>query len=149
MSETTDLEREVEALRERLAKLSEASLSISESLDFETVLLKVLDSARELTGARYGHIVTVDEKGDLEAFLTSGPSEEEHRQMVALPGVEAIAAHFLAATEPLRMDDWSTYASSAGLNPSAPINLRAGLFARSGTRTRPWAPSSRGTTGRD
>ena len=39
-------DREVEALRERLSRLSEASRRINESLDFDTVLQGVLDSAR-------------------------------------------------------------------------------------------------------
>ena len=33
-----DLSREIEALRERLSRLTEASLRINESLDFDTVL---------------------------------------------------------------------------------------------------------------
>ena len=36
------------ALRDRLTRLSEASLRINESLDFDTVLQGVLDSARAL-----------------------------------------------------------------------------------------------------
>ena len=38
MSNAGDLARENEALRERLSRLSEASLRINESLDFGTVL---------------------------------------------------------------------------------------------------------------
>ena len=45
-------------LRERIAKLSTASLRISASLDLDTVLSEVVESARALTGARYGGIVT-------------------------------------------------------------------------------------------
>ena len=41
-----DLMRENEALRGRLSRLSEASLRINQSLDFDTVLQGVLDSAR-------------------------------------------------------------------------------------------------------
>ena len=44
----------IQALRDRLSRLSEASLRINESLDFDTVLKGVLDSARSLTEARYG-----------------------------------------------------------------------------------------------
>ena len=58
-----DLLRENQALRQRLALLSRASLSINESLDFDTVLQGVLDSARSLTGARYGVIALHDEAG--------------------------------------------------------------------------------------
>ena len=48
MNPRDDLRRENRALRERLALLSQASLSINESLDFDTVLQGVLDSARSL-----------------------------------------------------------------------------------------------------
>ena len=44
--------REMEALRERLSRLSQASLRINESLDFDEVLQGALDSARSLTSAR-------------------------------------------------------------------------------------------------
>ena len=58
-----ELARENQALRQRLSRLSEASLRINESLDFETVLQGVLDSARSLTGARYGVITLLDDAG--------------------------------------------------------------------------------------
>ena len=42
MKRAEELEVEVESLRERLSKLSEASLRINESLDFDTVLNQVV-----------------------------------------------------------------------------------------------------------
>ena len=55
LKQPDELTRENEDLRERLSRLSEASLRINESLDFDDVLQGVLDSARgSLTGARYG-----------------------------------------------------------------------------------------------
>lgn len=71
MKRVDELERTVEALRDRLTKLSESSLRISESLDFDNVLYEVVDSARSLTNARYGAIVIVDHAGQLEDFLAS------------------------------------------------------------------------------
>ena len=53
-------DREIEALRERLSRLSEASRRINESLDFDTVLQGVLDSTRSLTAARYGMMTLLD-----------------------------------------------------------------------------------------
>ena len=55
--------RENQALRERLSRLSEASLRINESLDPDTVLQEVMDNARTLTGARFGSITTLDDGG--------------------------------------------------------------------------------------
>ena len=44
----------MEALRERLSRLSEASLRINGSLDLDQALQGVLDSAQSLTSGRYG-----------------------------------------------------------------------------------------------
>ena len=60
------------ALRERLTRLSEASLRINESLDLDAVLQGVLDSARSLTDASYALITTLDDAGRIEDFLVSG-----------------------------------------------------------------------------
>ena len=127
MNRPDELLRENEALRERLSRLSQASLSINESLDFETVLQRVLDSARDLTGARYGAIASVDEQGRLEAVLTSGTSEDQHRQFVRLPGGTRIVAHFIAMAGPLRLDDYGEYAASVELNGVLPMPVRAGM----------------------
>ena len=54
---------EDEPRRERTSSLSSAILRIRSSLDVGTVLREVVDSARALTGARYGVITPVDEAG--------------------------------------------------------------------------------------
>ena len=46
MSREDELIRENEALRQRLSRLTEASLRMNESLDFDVALQGVLDSAR-------------------------------------------------------------------------------------------------------
>ena len=72
MERSEELERKIETLQERLSLLSEASLRINESLDLETVLQGVLDSARTLTDSRYGVITLLDDAGQLQDFLASG-----------------------------------------------------------------------------
>ena len=81
MKDDGDLRREIEALRERLSRLSEASLRINESLDLDSVLQGVLDSARTLTGARYALITPLDGSGQAEEFLVSGLTPDEARQL--------------------------------------------------------------------
>ena len=51
MKPAEELEREIKVLRERLARFVEVSLRINDSLDFNTVLQGILDSARSLTAA--------------------------------------------------------------------------------------------------
>ena len=121
--------RENEALRDRLSRLSEASLRINESLDFDKVLQGVLDSARALTKARYGVISTLDDGGGLDAVLTSGTTEEEHRQLIELPDGMKIFEHFSKIPGPLRVANFHAYATSMGLDGRLPITVWSGLAA--------------------
>ena len=74
------------ALRDRLSRLSAASLRINESLEFDQVLQGVLDSARSLTCARYGVMTLLDKDGGtLEDFLSSGLSGEESERLWLMP----------------------------------------------------------------
>ena len=63
-----ELHRRTRELEERLSRLSEASLRINESLDFNTVLQEVADSARVLTASRYAATAVLDEAGDSRAL---------------------------------------------------------------------------------
>ena len=97
MNPPEDLRRENQALRERLALLSQASLSINESLDFDTVLQGVLDSARSLTSARYGVIALHDDAGNAGDFLSSGMTRDEaervwHQAVWSRPVATALGA---------------------------------------------------------
>ena len=58
--ENDALRQENDAQRSRISRLNEAILRINGSLDLGTVLQEVVDSARALTGARYGAITTID-----------------------------------------------------------------------------------------
>ena len=69
--------REIQALRDRLTRLSEVSLRINESLELDAVPQGGLDSARTLTGASYGAFVPLDDSGEIERFLASGLTAEE------------------------------------------------------------------------
>ena len=85
MNKSNEMEAEIQALRERLSKLSAAVLRISSSLDLDTVLREVVASARALTGARYGVITTIDKTGQAQGLVTSGITPDEHRQLAAWP----------------------------------------------------------------
>ena len=86
MNRPDERDREIAELRERLTRLSEASLRINESLDFDVVLQGVLDSARSLTGAQYGVITLLDDTGRVEDFLSSGMTAGEADELWVLPG---------------------------------------------------------------
>ena len=105
------------ALRARISMLSEASLRISASLDLETVLNEVVESARALTGARYGAIATIDEAGAPQDFVTSGFTADEHRNMVEWPDGPRLFEYFRDLPGPLRIPDVPAYIRSLGFSP--------------------------------
>ena len=108
-------EREIAELRDRLSRLTEASLRINESLDFDTVLQGVLDSARSLTEARYGVITLLDDSGRIADFLSSGMTAEEARLLWELPGGMRLFEYLGSAREPLRLRDLLGHVRSLGL----------------------------------
>ena len=115
MEQADDQAREIAELRDRLSRLSQASLRINESLDFDTVLQGVLDSACSLTGARYGVITLLDESGQIQDFVTSGLTAEERQRFVELPEGLKLFEHLSRITEPLRLQDFHSHTRALGL----------------------------------
>ena len=85
MKSPDELRREIDALRERISRLSAAILRISTTLDVGTVLREVVDSARALTGARYGVIATLGDARQPREFVSSGLTPEEHQHQLGAP----------------------------------------------------------------
>ncbi len=104
------------ALRARISALSAASLRINASLDLETVLNEVVESARALTGARYGAIATIDDAGVPQDFVTSGFTAEEHRKLVEWPDGPRLFEYFRDLPGPLRLADVPDYVRSLGFS---------------------------------
>ena len=115
MDESGERDLEIAELRERLSRLSNASRRINESLDFDTVLQEVLDSARSLTGARYGVMTLTGDPGPVEDFLSSGMTAEEADRVWKLPQRwELFAA--LSSREPVRVRDMYRHVRSMGVS---------------------------------
>ena len=114
MNGPDELRQEIAALRERTARLNAAILRISASLDLDTVLREVVDSARALTGARYGMIATVDQAGAIQEFIAPGLSADERRHMAAWSHGYQFFEHLRDLPGPLRLADLSAYIRSLG-----------------------------------
>ncbi|MCY4623414.1 MAG: GAF domain-containing protein, partial [Chloroflexi bacterium] len=135
MDEGERLKAENQALRTRIAGLTEAILRMNEALDVDAVLQEVVDGARSLTGARYGAVTTIDEAGEFQHLVVSGVTEEEQRGMLETPNGWGIFRHLSGLREPLRARDCVEHLASAGfpgLQP--PIGAFLGLQIREGER---------------
>ena len=101
---------------ERISRLSAAILRISQSLDLATVLEEVVEGARALTGARSGVITTIEERGQVQDFVTSGLPPEERRMMLEWPDGPRLFEHLRDLATPLRVADLPGYLGSLGLS---------------------------------
>ena len=115
----------MEALRSRLSKLSEASLRINESLDPNTVLQEILNSARSLTDARYGAIATFDDTGQMEDFLTTGLTADESRQLWEMVKEMTVCN----ITRPQRVRDFASYTKLLGIPQFRPPTEMSAFLA--------------------
>ena len=125
MPDIDDRDRQIGALRERLSRLSEASLRINESLDLETVLQGALDSARDLTEARYGVIIILDDSGTVQNFLSSGMSKEDAEWLSDFPGGPEMFQYLTQVSAPTRLRDFGAHMLSQGLpefSPPMPVS---------------------------
>ena len=130
MNQIDELRLENNSLRDRLSRLSEASLRINESLEFDKLLQIVVDSACSLTGARYGGITVTEEGGQLPEFVSSGFTPEEHMELFEMPHGTQLFESLGRIGAPLRIGDLASYARSLGvleLNP--PVVMSSALVA--------------------
>jgi signal transduction histidine kinase len=99
----------------RLQRLVEVGRSLVTELDPEAVFHRLLDVARELTGARYAAIGVLDERREqLERFLTSGIDEEAHRAIGDLPRGRGVLGVLISDPKPLRLADVGSHPQSYG-----------------------------------
>jgi len=117
MDETDLRNRDVPASPERASALCAAMLRIGATLDLDAVLQEVVDSARALTGAGWGMILTVGQGEGCAEFVTSGFTPAETRAFAASPDGPGLFAHMRGLEGPLRLTDLRGYVRGLGFSP--------------------------------
>ena len=128
MNQSEQRDRDFEALQERLSLLSQASLRINESLDFDAVLQGALDSARSLTGARYGVMTLLDDGDGVRDFLASGLTAQESEFLWLMPEGLGIFRALTGISEPVRIPDLAAHVRGLGFTDFT-IPLPVGVFS--------------------
>jgi signal transduction histidine kinase len=88
-----------------LKAVSDAVLAVASKLSVDDVLQRLVDSARELAGARYAALGIPDGEGGFVRFLVAGMSDELVAAMGPLPRTHGMLGAMLHASEPYRTDD--------------------------------------------
>ena len=100
---------------EVLQRLLQVGSEVVSELDHEAVLQRVLEAARELTGARYAALGVLDsERRGLERFLTSGIDQPTQRMIGDLPHGRGILGVLITDPRPLRLADVGAHPASYG-----------------------------------
>ena len=88
----------------KLRRVLEATLLLETNLDLSTVLRRVIDEARSMTGARYGALGVLNEdRTALAEFLTVGLEQDEEQRIGARPTGKGVLGLLIADPKPVRM----------------------------------------------
>src|ERR687896_2198237 len=85
--------------------MSDAVLAIARERSVDTVLQRIVHSARELVSARYAALGVPDGQGNFARFITSGMTEEEVAAMGPLPRTHGLLGAMLESEESHRTPD--------------------------------------------
>ena len=106
---------------DRLRRLLAVGRGLVSELDVDAVLDQVLEVARELTGAKYAAVGVLDPtRSELERFITSGLTEEQHRAIGALPRGRGVLGVLIEDPQALRLPDVGRHPKSYGFPPGHP-----------------------------
>jgi signal transduction histidine kinase len=104
-----------------LRGLVETGIALSSELSLEALLRRVVETALELTGARYGALGVIDRTGTaLEQFITVGVNDETRRAIGDLPRGRGILGVLISKPETLRLSDLTQDPRSVGFPPGHP-----------------------------
>jgi signal transduction histidine kinase len=105
----------------KLERLLDVGRSLVAERDPDAVLMRVLEAARELTGARYAAMGILDDGGsELGRFLTVGVDEELRRRIGPLPRGHGILGELIRNPRPLRLTRISDHPRSYGFPAEHP-----------------------------
>jgi signal transduction histidine kinase len=106
---------------DRLRVLVNAGIALSSELSLDALLQRIIETAAELTGARYAALGVIDKTGQaLERFLTTGIDANTHAAIGDLPRGRGILGVLIRDAQPLRLRDIADDPRSVGFPPNHP-----------------------------
>src|SRR6202165_1785433 len=89
----------------QMEALNQAALAIAGDLDLDSILQRILGTARKLAGARYGALGVPDGKGGFDKFITVGITEKKARLIGDLPRFHGVLGVLLRDGKSIRVAD--------------------------------------------
>ncbi len=106
---------------DRLRVLVDAGIALSSELSLDALLQQLVETAAQLTGAKYAALGVIDRTGHgLERFLTTGIDPETHAAIGDLPRGRGILGVLIREAKPLRLHDLGDDPRSVGFPANHP-----------------------------
>jgi signal transduction histidine kinase len=106
---------------DRLRAMVGAGVVLASELSLDAVLQKIVETAAELTGARYAALGVLDPSGrTLERFIVTGLDAETQEAIGDLPHGRGVLGALIEDARPLRLDDLGADPRSVGFPPNHP-----------------------------
>ncbi|GAA4783296.1 GAF domain-containing protein [Actinomycetospora chlora] len=106
---------------DRVGPLFSSMIAVTEGLDLDTTLRRLVETATDLVGARYGALGVLDAQGQgLARFVHTGLDEATRRRLGELPRGRGLLGELIRHPEPLRLTDLHEHPSSVGFPPGHP-----------------------------
>jgi signal transduction histidine kinase len=116
-----------ERLNPALKAVSDAVLAVASQRSVEEVLQQLVESARELAGARYAALGIPDGEGGFSRFLTSGMSDELIGRLGPLPRTHGVLGAMLERRLAYRTEDLHAHPAFRGWWPRGHPDMRSFL----------------------
>src|SRR2546422_4107829 len=108
-------------VRRRFESLLSAGVAIFSEHSLERVLQQIVDSAREVVGARYAALgVLAPDRATLSQFVTSGLSQVERERIGDLPPGRGLLGLVISEPRPIRSADINRHPQRHGFPPHHP-----------------------------
>jgi signal transduction histidine kinase len=101
-------------------RLLDAILPVASDLSLPVVLRRIVESATDLVGARYGALGVLGADRTLSDFLTVGIDEAEHERIGRLPEGQGILGLLILEPHPIRLADLTKHPDSFGFPANHP-----------------------------
>jgi signal transduction histidine kinase len=106
---------------DRLRLLVAAGIALSSELSLDALLQRIVETAAQLTGARYAALGVIDRTGSgLERFFTTGVDSDTYEAIGELPRGRGVLGVLIRDAKPLRLHDLGSDPRSVGFPRNHP-----------------------------
>ena len=120
LGEVQDRLAEIARTRDRMQGLLDSVLAVGAGLELEGTLRRIIETAVELVGARYGALGVLGEETGLSQFVYIGIDAETRANMGHLPEGKGLLGELIDHPAPIRLPDLAKHPASVGFPPNHP-----------------------------